>query len=583
MEEKQSNFKSVAVVVILAVAIFVIWDVYFLKPMQKKNQLNSQNNVASQGQTQEQRSGNMNVEMTDSNNHTANSVNRKEVLSNKKLRVYIKTDKIKGSISLVGAKIDNITLLKYKQTTSKNSPFVEMLNPKGTKNAYFYVSGFVAGNKSVDMPNYKTVWKTNSHTLTTKSPVILTFKNKQGITFKKIISIDKNYMLFIKDEVINNSKQNIDVYPFAYILRHGEPQVKDTFISHEGGVGYFNNENQQLKYKNIKKDGVESFLGKGGYFGFANKYFMVAVAPSTNYNNKINFKYFADSHNIANYQADYMGSSFNISSKQKYTNTTKLFVGPKEYNLLSDYGEKYDIAKFANSIDFGWFYFITKPFLSILLYIDHLLGSEFAYAMLIFTILIRLIVFPVTYSSYSSMAKMRKIQPQMKQLKEKHAGDNQKYNQAIMALYKKEKVNPLAGCLPLIIQIPILFSIYKVIFIAVEMRQAPFLWIKDLSAADPTSIFNLFGLLPYTVPEFLHIGFWAILMGLTMFVQQKLSNTTFVNEAQKKLMAWFPVILVFVLAKFPAGLLVYWCWSNIISIIQQYIINQIVRKRHGHH
>ncbi|MGV3278793.1 membrane protein insertase YidC [Rickettsiales bacterium LUAb2] len=589
MEEKQ-NFKLIIAVVVISILVFVAWDAFFLKPLRDEAQKEQQskqvisNTTNNNSSTSSSSSSSMLSFLTGGASRVENGLDQRQLDSDKTAlqsnkRILINNNNIKGSINLVGATVDSAILINYKQTTDKNSEDIALLHPKGTPNAYFYESGFVSTDSSIDLPNSKTLWKANNTHLSESSPVTLTYTNKQGIVFKKFISIDKNYMIKVEDSIVNNTNKNIVIYPWALISRHGEPHVQDIFISHEGIVGYLNNVMEEVKYGDVRKASELNYNSKGGFIGFADKYFMVSLIPENN-NINVKLRYFTDNTNTANYQIDYIGNQVNINSKAAYSNATNLFVGPKEYNLLSDYSVKYNIPKFDDAIDFGWFYFITKPFLSILLLFYHFFNN-FGYAMLAFTVIIRLCIFPITYTSYLSMAKMRKIQPQMQLLKEKHAGDMQKYNQALMALYKKEKVNPLAGCLPLLIQIPILFSIYKVIYICIEMRHAPFLWIKDLSDVDPTSLFNLFGLLPYDVPNFLNIGFWAIFMGVTMFFQQKLSNTTFVNEMQKRIMNWFPVIITIVLAHFPVGLIIYWGWSNVISIIQQLFINRIVKKRHG--
>lgn len=570
--EQNQNYKLVIIAIIISVILFVLWDTFFLKPLRDQDQINStkepSNSIASY----------LIPSATSSQNNGAfiQTVQETTILKQKS-RIVIQNKNIIGSISLKGARLDNAVLNNYKENINKNSENIVLLHPKETPNAYFYESGFVSSNNSIDIPNSNTLWSANKSTLTTNSPVILTYINKQGIVFKKIISIDDNYMLKITDQIINNYNKDIEIYPWAFIVRHGEPLINDMFISHEGIVGYLNSGLEQIKYKDVKNKSLLTYNKDNFFFGFSDKYFMVSLIPSSE--NVANFRYFKSSDGIGNYQVDYIGRSKVIQNKQSFNNTTNIFVGPKSYNILHDYGNEYKIPKFEDSIDFGWFHFITKPFLKVLLYFyGHL--HNFGYAMLCFTILIRLCVFPITYMSFASMAKMKKIQPKLLDLKARYGKDMQKYNKSVMELYRKEKVNPLAGCLPLIIQIPILFSIYKVIYISIEMRHSPFWWVKDLSAPDPSSIFNLFGLLPYSLPSFLHIGFWAILMGITMFLQQRLSGATSMNETQKRIMNWFPVIITVVLAGFPAGLLIYWCWSNIISIGQQVVINKIVNKRH---
>lgn len=571
--EQNQNYRLVILAIIISIIMFVLWDTFFLKPLRDTNQeaTNTQSNqslasylIPSSGSA------------PTSNEAFIQTVEEATLLKEKS-RVVIHNNNFIGSINLKGARLDNAILTRYKESVNKNSENIVLLHPKETSNSYFYESGFISNNKSIDFPNNNTLWSADKTTFTVNSPVTLTYTNKQGIVFKKIISIDNNYMLKITDQIINNNNKEIEIYPWAFIVRHGEPIINDMFISHEGIVGYLNSGLEQIKYKEVKNKNILTYNKNNYFFGFSDKNFMVSLLPTVE--NTANFRYFTSNDGIGNYQVDYIGKMTILQHKQTFSNTTNVFVGPKSYNLLHDYGNQYKIPKFEDSIDFGWFHFITKPFLKVLLYFyGHL--HNFGYAMLCFTILIRLCVFPITYMSFASMAKMKKIQPKLVDLKAKYGKDMQKYNKSVMELYRKEKVNPLAGCLPLIIQIPILFSIYKVIYISIDMRHAPFWWIKDLSAPDPSSIFNLFGLLPYSLPSFLHIGFWAILMGITMFLQQRLSGATSMNETQRRIMNWFPVIITVVLAGFPAGLLIYWCWSNIISVVQQVVINKIVNKRH---
>lgn len=574
--ENNQNFKFIALAIVLSIIIFLVWDSVFLAPMRKESQ------TTEASITTNSNSGKSMFSFLTPKNSVVNNTEYQQSSNEVKLlknitRLKIQTPLLTGSINLKGALIDSAILTNYKETIKSDSPNIVLLHPQNTQQTYFYSSGFVTDNHKIKLPNEDTLWQTNSKQLTPNHPIELTYVNPQGIIFKKLISIDSSYMLEITDKVINNTSKSIEIYPWALIFKHGEPITQDTVISHEGVVGFLNGELEQVKYKEIKKKSLINYTNHNNFVGFANKYFMVALIP--NNNPTVSLRYFT-SNQQPNYQVDYIGDGTRIATKQSLSNTTKLFVGPKAYNLLHQYGKQYNIPKFEDSIDFGWFYFITKPFLRVLLFFYHHIGN-FGYAMLCFTILIRLFVFPITYMSFASMAKMRKIQPKLKDLKAKYASDKAKLNQATMELYRKHKVNPLAGCLPLLLQIPILFSIYKVIYISIEMRHANFWWIKDLSAPDPTSIFNLFGLLPYNLPDSLNIGMWAILMGITMYIQQKLSGTSAINDAQQKIMKWFPVFMIIILAHFPVGLLIYWCWSNIISIVQQWVINKIVAHRHA--
>lgn len=572
--EPKPNYKLMALAIGLALIIFIVWDSVFLDPMRQEQ---AQVDKAQSSTTHSL----LPVNGYNKDTYFANSSDEKKELKSA-ARVNISNANVVGSINLRGAKIDSLILSCYKDSLAKDSQNIVLFHPEGTPHAYYFASGLLGSSDQVDVPSDTTLWHANSTKLTPSHSVILTYTNKQGVEFKKIISIDEQYMLQITDEIVNHTKEGLEVYPWSFIAQHGEPAVNDTFISHEGVVGFVSSSLEYETYKNMKKHETITYRGENRFLGFADKYFMASILPQGD--PTANLRYFTTGVNHEpNYQADYLGQATLVKAGGSYANVTHLFVGPKAYDILHNYGKQFKIKKFEDSIDFGWFFFITKPFLKVLLFFYHHL-HHFGYAMLCFTIFIRLLIFPISYISFSSMARMRELQPQLKELKEKCAGDNQRYNKEIMALYRKERVNPLAGCLPLLVQIPILFSIYKVIYISIEMRHATFWWIKDLSAPDTANIFNLFGLLPYDVPGFLNIGIWAILMGVTMYIQQRLTASAgTMNETQKKMMTWLPVIMVFILASFPVGLLIYWCWSNIISIGQQIVINRFVHNHPHRH
>ncbi len=561
--------KKFIIVAILAFLIVISWDYFFLKDIREAEIASKANSYTSEV-----------------NSKSSLSKDSSEILaissSYNSPRINISNSSISGTLSLQAGRIDDISLLHYKETLDKNSQNIHIFSKKGTEDAYFFESGWLSAS-GIILPDSSSVWlleKNSSTILTPKSEVNLFWKNSQGFTFKKNISIDDSYMITIKDIVVNNSGKEVTINPFSLIVRHGYPDVQDMFISHEGLVGYVNKSLERIKYGDVKKQTYE-FNTKGGYIGFTDKYWLSAIVIDKSENALTRFLSYKDYQKIDNFQVDAMGMDIKLGNGEKFENITRLFVGPKEYNALNKYDDQYSIGKFNDTIDFGWFFFFTKPMIQFLLFIHSFIGN-FGYSILIFTVIIRLVILPIAYKSYISMAKMKELQPKMKELKALHKGDMQKYNKEVAALYKKEKVNPLSGCLPILLQIPIFFSIYKVIFISIEMRQAPFIgWVQDMSVMDPTNLLTLFGLIPITLPAFLHIGAWPIFMGITMYFQQKLSTTQALEPMQQKIMNMMPFVLVIVLGSFPVGLVIYWTWSNIISIFQQLIINKKVHNEFG--
>ena len=548
-------------------AIIIAWDHFFLKDIREAEQLNNSKSVVSSSSTD----SSVNI------NNTANgNLLLREQALNTTQRVSFNNGSINGSISLKGARIDDVSLTHYKESVDKNSKNVQLFDLKDTQNAYFFETGWLT-SQNIVLPNQDTLWSTNKKTLSVDSPVIFSWTNPQGILFTKEISIDDSYVITVEDKIINKTAQAIDITPYAFILRYNDPKVEDLFISHEGFVGYLGKSLERIDYNDTLAKNYE-FNSKGGFAGFTDKYWLASLLLDPEQQANVRFLSFKDTSGVNNYQADYKGSNLKVEPSRTIANKSHIFVGPKEYKVLDHYNDTYKLNKFEDTIDFGWFFFFTKPMIQFLLWLYSLLGY-FGSAIILFTIIIRAIILPIAYKSYISMAKLRVLQPKMKELKELYGSDMKKYNSELMGLYKKEQVNPLSGCLPLLLQIPIFFSIYKVIFISIEMRQAPFWgWIHDMSAMDPTNLFTLFGMIPWEAPSFLHIGIWPILMGITMFIQQKLSMTQQMDSMQQRVMNIMPVVLIVVLAAFPAGLVIYWTWSNIISIGQQFIINAKVNK-----
>ncbi|OKH88858.1 membrane protein insertase YidC [Thalassospira sp. TSL5-1] len=494
--------------------------------------------------------------------------NRSEALSTSP-RIAIDTPRVKGSIRLVGGLIDDIQLQDYRETEDPKSPLIHVLNPAGSNEAYFGEFGWVAGEgEKLALPGNDTRWQADSETLSPEKPVTLTWDNGQGLIFKRTISIDDNYMFSVKQSVTNNSGKSVSLYPYGLISRRGLPHTSGYYILHEGPIGVIDGSLKEISYKDLMEDdGTVSEKSTGGWVGITDKYWLVALAPANDESLTARF-----SHHMANntdkFQADYLGAARTVANGESTSTESHMFAGAKEYKLLEAYSEQYNIKLFDRAIDFGWFWFLTIPFFQILQWINHVIGN-FGLSILAFTVLVKAVMFPLANKSYKSMSGMKKLQPKMTQIREQFADDRQRQQQEIMALYKREKINPASGCLPIVVQIPVFFALYKVLFVNIEMRHAPFFgWIQDLSAPDPTTLFNLFGLIDWTPPHMLMIGVWPLIMGITMFLQQKL-NPAPADPTQAKIMMFLPVIFTFMLANFPAGLVIYWAWNNTLSIIQQ--------------
>ncbi len=493
-------------------------------------------------------------------------------------RVAIDTPSLGGSIDLKGGKLDDLVLKDYRETISKDSPLIRLFSPSGAPDAYWAATGYVSAG-GVKTPNFDTVWTADANTLTPDHPVTLTWNNGEGLVFKRVIAVDDKYMFTITDTVANDGGAAATVRPYGIVLRHGRPNVAGYSVLHEGFVGVIGDGGvQETTYAAIDKDTGKTltFKGEGGWLGFTDKYWGSAIIPSQTAPIEAQFSA-SGSQQPEDYQADFVGAEQTIAPGASVETTTRMFAGAKEVSTIDNYGTKLGIKKFDLMIDWGWFYFITKPLFLVIDAIYKFVGN-FGVAILIVTVLVKLAFFPLANRSYNSMAKMKKIQPQIAALKDLYPDDKVKQQQAQMELFKREGVNPVAGCLPMVIQIPVFFALYKVIFITIEMRHAPFFgWIRDLSAPDPTNVFTLFGLVPWdptALPvfgHFLHLGIWPLIMGVSMFFQMKM-NPEPADPVQKSMFAWMPVIFTFMLGAFPAGLVIYWTWNNTLTILQQYYI-----------
>ncbi|MFN3868215.1 MAG: membrane protein insertase YidC [Hyphomicrobiaceae bacterium] len=510
----------------------------------------------------------------------AKSVSRADAVAGQ--RIAIKTPSLTGSVPLTGGRIDDLLLVKYHETVDPKSPNVELFSPTNAPHPYFAEFGWVGETAAVKVPGADTVWSQDgSGALTPDSPVKLVWNNGSGLTFRRTIAVDADYMFTVTDSVDNTSGGDVKLYPYARVHRYGTPLVQGFFILHEGLIGVAGEQGlKEITYHDaLKADNQLSLPGVvGGWLGITDKYWAAALIPDQSRPYRANFSGKPKVAGIGaeTYQVDYLLEGVTVGNGQSHASTAHLYAGAKQVHLVEQYQEKLAIKQFDLMIDWGWFYFITKPLFHLIDWLYKLIGN-FGLAILAVTVIVKAAFFPLANKSYESMAKMKKLQPEMEKLRERFKDDKARQQQELMALYQKEKINPLAGCLPILLQIPVFFALYKVLFVTIDMRHAPFYgWIKDLSAPDPTSLFNLFGLLPYSVPAYLAIGVWPVIMGLTMWVQMQL-NPKQPDPTQQMIFNWMPVLFTFLLASFPAGLVIYWAWNNVLSILQQ----SMIMKRQG--
>lgn len=567
--------KNLILAVVLAIGILLGFNYFYEKP--KQEQLTKQVEVTQQKalpqatpQTKQSTTAPNSPDVTAS----TQIMSRDKALQSSP-RVTINTPRLHGSINLKGARFDDITLVKYHETTDPKSPEIVLLSPEGSAEAYFADFGWSGNDKS--LPTSDSVWTATGTSLGVDQPLIVKWKNDAGLTFERTIQVDRDYMFTITDKVTNTTPTAVNLAPFGHIARIGTPKTGGYYILHEGLLGVLNGTLNEFDYDKIKKKSPIEEKTTGGWLGITDKYWLVALIPDQKLSIESIFQ--AQSINGRDvYQTKALAPALEIKPGETVESTQHLFAGAKVLSLLDKYEKDLGVAKFDLAVDFGWFYFLTKPLFYVLDYLHKLLGS-FGLAILLLTVLVKLLFFPLANKSYRSMSRMKSLQPKIAAIQKRYEGDKMRTNQEIMELYKKEKINPLAGCLPMLIQAPVFFCLYKVLFVSLEMRHAPFYgWIHDLSVPDPTTIFNLFGLLPFTPPSFLMIGAWPIIMGLTMFIQQKL-NPAPTDPAQAKVFMIMPVMLTFLLASFPAGLVIYWAWSNILSMAQQWTIMRMEANR----
>ena len=548
--------KNVIAAISLSAAVIILYSLFFAptpSPEEIKRTQEQKNQTAQNSETPS-------LDVSEN----ISKISRKESIKENE-RIEFENENIKGSISLLGGTIDDLLFKKYTKTLNGEDQIV-LLNPKKVANGYFVETGWVTNNKNIDLPGSKTLWNIKGNNkLSPNNPIKLVWNNSQGIEFQKKIKIDNQFLFTIDQKITNNSENTYDFYSYGQIIRNEAPEVTKFYILHEGLIGVFDEQLVEKDYEDIKEKKF-SQNAQSGWLGITDKYWITTLIPEKNKEFRADFDF------KNKFRVNFIDTKpLEIIPNNSGSNVIKIIIAAKEVGVIDGYAENLNIINFDLAIDWGWFYFFTKNFFFAIDYFFKLTGN-FGIAIILITLCIRIVFFPLANYSFRSMAKMKVLQPEMARLKELHKDDKTKLQQEMMALYKKEKVNPVSGCLPIFIQIPFFFAIYKVLFVTLEMRHQPFFgWIKDLSERDPTSLFNLFGLIPWDPPSFLIIGIWPCLMGLTMYLQQKL-NPTPPDPIQQKIFMFFPLFLTVILAPFPSGLVIYWTVNNILTMAQQIVI-----------
>jgi YidC/Oxa1 family membrane protein insertase len=579
------NNRNFLITIVLSVLILVLWQVFYMNPRieaeRKAAEIAAQRTEEKAGTTQDKPgettpppAGTVPAGVPGSEGAAA--ATREAALAATE-RVPIDTPSIAGSINLVGGRIDDVRLKHYHETVDDSSPIINLANPSALPNGQYAEIGFVGSEATGTVPGPETQWKVDGNsTLTPSTPVTLTYVNDKGLTFKRTISVDSDYMFKVDDTVSNDGSAPVSLSSYGRVTRFDKPTTASTYVLHEGLIGVTGEEGlEEIEYSKIEKEKqVTPGKSNDGWLGITDKYWAIALVPSAKQPFQPHYAYFDDGR--PRYQSDFLSDPMSVAPGQSQTVETLVFAGAKEVAKVNAYAKDLGIRQFDLLIDWGWFYFITKPMFWLIDSLYKLLGN-FGLAILATTVIVKAIFFPLANKSYKSMANMKRMQPKMTEIREKYADDKMKQQQAMMELYKTEKINPIAGCWPVLLQIPVFFSLYKVLYVTIEMRHAPFFgWIQDLAAPDPTSLFNLFGLLPYSVPHALMIGVWPLVMGVTMFLQMRM-NPTPPDPTQAMIFNYMPLVFTFMLSSFPAGLVIYWAWNNTLSIIQQ----SIIMKRQG--
>ena len=565
MENQKNLFLAIAI------SMAIIFGFQFLMPPEAPVENTTTNKNVDTG-----------VDLISNSVPTINFENKEKVLLNSE-RISFNNGKIAGSINLTGAIIDDLVLLDYREFLDINSAKISFLNPVGSEDAYYLDTGWASNDKNINFPNSDSIWSANRNSLNGTNSVTLSWTSDQNITFEKSISLDENYLFNVEQKIINQSGLMFEAYPYGSSNRKGEPEMQKFFILHEGPISITDSVLKEYSYEDLRDDQKIKFSSEGGWIGITDKYWQTAIIPLQN--EKITQTYSYE-FGQDTYQTNIVGTKISVASNSQISHNFKLFAGPKIVKVIDGYMEEYEIKEFDRSVDFGWLYFLTKPIFNVLQFIYGYVGN-FGYAIMLFTLLMRICFFPLAQQSFKSMAKMKKLAPEMKRLKEQYGDDKAGLQKEMMALYKKEKANPIAGCLPILLQIPVFFALYKVLFVTIEMRHAPFIgWIHDLSAPDPLGLLTAFGLFDYDVGAvpiiggillMINIGVLPILMGLSMFLQQKL-NPQPVDKVQAKIFMFLPLVFTFVLGGFAAGLVIYWTTNNVLSMAQQYVIQRQVNK-----
>ena len=592
MENNGKEIKNLVMALVLSAIVIVATEHFF--PRQKQPAIDTDTNVSSEIKDKTQTSTAnekalppvlktetaASAPTVESNNTSAEQSEAAKINASKNdeisRRIKIDTPNVFGSIRLVGGRIDDLKLKKYTISVDDPTP-VTLLSKESSDNPYFIDLGYANnGNDGMSMPNDSTPWEAKTEILSIGKPLILSYKNASGLTFTRTFSIDNGYMITVADKVENHTGKEITLRPYGLISQSGI-KTQGKASGHEGFVAFLSNKLEEVRYSELIKKGKFNYSSTGGWLGIGEKYWLTALVFDQKAKETDISAFHHKNGETDIFQADFLLGPQVVADGQSIYIKTLVFAGAKEISLLDNYTKELDIPSFDLAIDFGWYYFLTKPFLYILKFFYERLGNM-GLSILLCALLLRLLMFPIASKSFENMKKMKRLHPLINEINEKYKGDQVRINQEIMAVYKEEQVNPAAGCLPMFIQIPVFFSLYKVLYIAIEMRQAPFYgWIKDLSVKDPTSVLTLFGTINWPIPEFLDIGVWPLIMGITMIIQQRLNPAPSDNR-QAKIFMFLPVIFTFTLSNFAAGLVIYWAWSNILSIIQQKLIYMKMEK-----
>ncbi|APO66142.1 membrane protein insertase OxaA/YidC [Rhizobium gallicum] len=573
------NNRNYFIAIALSVLIVLGWQFLYMNPRieaQRKAQ-EAQKAQQQSEQTQAPAAGGQPAPQTSGaapTGQAAATATREEALA-KAPRIAIDTEALSGSVNLAGARLDDLKLKGYHETVDKSSPIITLFSPADTKDGYFTELGYIGSDQTGAVPGPSTVWTApEGAKLTDKSPVTLTYTNDKGLTFARTISVDDRYMFTVTDKVTNSGSTPASISSYGRVTRYNKPTTPSVYVLHEGFIGVIGDGLVESKYSAVEEEAVTPAKSTGGWLGITDKYWAATIVPPQKSAYEARFSHFTDGQ--PRYQADYKEDAVTVAPGQSIELKNLVFAGAKEVPVIDGYEASYQIPRFDRLIDWGWFYFITKPMFKLMDFFFRYFGN-FGVAILMTTIVVKGLFFPLASKQYASMANMKRVQPKMEELKAKFGDDRMGLQQAMMQLYKEEKINPIAGCWPIALQIPVFFALYKVIYITIEMRHAPFFgWIQDLSAPDPTTIVNLFGLLPFEAPALLHLGVWPLIMGVTMFVQMRM-NPTPPDPTQAMIFNWMPLVFTFMLASFPAGLVIYWAWNNTLSVIQQ----GVIMRRHG--